>query len=329
MKKLIVALMILSLTLPLPLNCLAASEEGVTPTFLEFFSGSQGGSWYQIGAQIAALTQQETGIPSKVAAGGGSANPDTLHSGQGYFGLVYSGVGYEAYAGLGEYTEPHEELRAVISMYYLPFLMVALSGDTSINGVGDLADKNLSLGKAGQTGYVLAKAVLKAHGIDMDDPSSFTGLNSLLGDSERMDMLRDRQLDCITGLLPLDNATLQSMSLTPGIKLIGMDADAIPEVLSTVPGSEPLTIPSQAFDDNQTGEIQTVSLITALFCRADLSDDLVYAVTKAIYENAASLYQYFGEEYSVILDNPLAGIDEKMPVHPGAEKYYREIGIME
>ena len=64
----------------------AASDgqtEGIVPDYLEFFSGSQGGSWYQVGSQLAALAQEATGITSKVAAGGGSANPDTLQNGEG------------------------------------------------------------------------------------------------------------------------------------------------------------------------------------------------------------------------------------------------------
>lgn len=306
----------------------SAAPTGVVPEYLEFFSGSQGGSWYQVGAQIATLVQESTGIPSKVAAGGGSANPDTLENGEGYFGLAYSGVGYQAYMGQAEYTEPHESLRAVISMYYLPFLIVALANDNSVNSVADLADKDISLGKSGQTGYILAQQVLKAYDIDIDDPASFTGLNSLLGDSERMDLLRDRQLDCITGLLPLDNATLQSMSQTPGIKLISLDEDAVEKILAAVPGAEKIVIPPYTFDDNQSEEILTVSVITTLFCREELDEELVYQVTKTIYENAETLYQFFGEEYSVILDNPLAGIDENMPLHPGAERFYREIGVL-
>ena len=304
-----------------------SAEPGVIPEYIEIFSGSQGGSWYQVGSQLAALTQEATGVTSKVAAGGGSANPDTLQSGDGYFGLVYSGVGYQAYKGEGDYTEPHENLQAVISMYSLPFLTVALRSDDSISTIYDLSDKDLSLGKAGQTGYVIAQAVLKAHGIDLEG-DSFTGMNSLLGDSERMDMLRDRQLDAITGLLPLDNSTLQSMSMTPGIKLIDMDANVISDIQASVPGLEQITIAPKSFDEYQENEITTVAAITSLYCRDDLDEELVYKITKAIYENAETLYQYFGEENSVILDNPLAGIDEDMPIHPGAERFYKEIGII-
>lgn len=301
---------------------------GVVPEYIEIYSGSQGGSWYQVGAQLAVLAQDSTGITSKVAAGGGSANPDTLQNGEAYFGLVYSGVGYQAYLGEGEYTEAHEDISAMISLYSMPFLIVALGNDDSVNSVYDLADKDLSLGKAGQTGYTIAQAVLKAHGIDLEG-SSFTGTNSLLGDSERMDMLRDRQLDAITGLLPLDNSTLQSMSMTPGIKLISMDPDVISQIQAEVPGLEQITIAPYSFDDNQSEEIVTVAAITSIYCRSDLDEEVVYNFTKAIYENAATMYQYFGEENSVILDNPLAGIDEDMPIHPGAEKFYREIGLID
>ncbi len=335
MKKVVIVLLISILCLPVfaggGSDSATVSESGkVIPQFLEFYSGSQGGSWYQVGAQIANLAQEATGIPSKVAAGGGNANPLTLQSGDGYFGLVYSGVGYQAYKGEGDFVDnPCPDLNAVIAINYLPFLMVKLANDDSINTVYDLKDKDISLGKAGQTGFVLARAVLKAHGIDIDDPASFTGLNSMLGDSERMDLLRDRQLDLMTGLLPLDNGNLQSMSLSPGIELIGMDPAVIPQIQEEVPGTEVLVIPAGSFNENQTEDITTVSIVTSLYCRADLDDEIVYEVTKAIYENASSLYQYFGEDYALIPGAPLSGIDPNMPIHPGALKYYREIGIVE
>lgn len=300
---------------------------GVVPEFIEFYSGSQGGSWYQVGAQMAMIAQEATGITCKVAAGGGSANPDTLQNGEGQFGLVYSGVGYQAYAGEGDYAEPHDKICAIISLYNLPFLTVALGNDDSINSIYDLAEKDLSLGKAGQTGFAVAQAVLAAHGIDLDG-DTFTGTNSMLGDSERMDMLRDRQLDAITGLLPLDNSTLQSMSMTPGIKLINMDPNVIKDIQAKIPGLEEITIPAKAFDENQTEDITTVAAITSLYGRADLSDEVVYKITKALYENIESMYQYFGEENCVLPKDPLAGIPEDMPIHPGAMRFYKEIGVL-
>lgn len=102
----------------------------------------------------------------------------------------------------------------------------------------------------------------------------------------------------------------------------------INEIQANVPGLEKITIAPHSFDENQEEEIVTVAAITSLYCRDDLEEETVYKITKAIYENASSLYQYFGEENSVILNNPLSGIDEKMPVHPGAERFYREIGII-
>ena len=94
MKKtfsvLLVALSCLCLFAGGQADAVTTSASGkVIPQFLEFYSGSQGGSWYQVGAQIANLVQQATGIPSKVAAGGGNANPLTMQSGDGYFGLVW------------------------------------------------------------------------------------------------------------------------------------------------------------------------------------------------------------------------------------------------
>ena len=91
---------------------------------------------------------------------------------------------------------------------------------------------------------------------------------------------------------------------------------------------EAVTIEPKTFDEYQTEPVYTVAAITSLICHKDLSEDLVYNITKAIYENAESFNKYYNEEDSVIQSNPLAGVDPAFPIHPGALKFYKEIGIV-
>ena len=325
MKKVLIVTLALILALNAGLLAVAQAE---TPEFLEVFSGSMGGSWYSVGSEIATVLQEKIpGMTARVAPGGGSANPTTVQKKEGLLGLVYTGVAYEAYEGVGDYTEKHGDITQVISLYSMPFLWVALREDQSVNSIYDLADKRVSPGRTGQTGLAISRACFAAHGIDMDKITENGGTVSLLGDSERLNMLRDRNLDAVSGLLPLDHSELQSLSLNPGIKLISLDPEKIPDLQKAISGLEAITIEPGQFDEYQTEPVTTVAAITSLICHKDLDEELVYNITKAVYEEAERFAKYYGEENSVIKTNPLAGCDPNFPVHPGAMKFYQDIGL--
>lgn len=322
--------LLLTLVLVLVMNmCLIPAAQAETPEFLEVFSGSSGGSWYTVGSEVATVIQENVdGMMARVAPGGGSANPTTVQKKEGLLALAYTGVAYEAFTGQGNYTEPHTDLCHVISLYSMPFLWVTLREFEDINTVYDLGDKRISPGRTGQAGLAYARASLAAHGIDMDQITANGGTVSLLGDAERLNMLRDRNLDAASGNFPLDHSELQSMSLNPGIKLLSMDPEKIPELQSMVSGLEAITIAPGTFDEHQTEPIYTVANVTNIICHKDLSEDLVYSITKAIYENADAFNKYYNADDSVIQSNPLAGLDPSFPVHPGAMKFYKEIGLV-
>lgn len=319
-----------TLTMLLLMNtCVLPCAQAADPDFLEVFSGSSGGSWYNVGSEIATVIQENVpNMLARVAPGGGSANPTTIQNKEGWMGLVYTGVAYDAYVGQGDYDTAHNDLCHVISLYSMPFLWVSLRESETVNTIYDLADKRLSPGRTGQTGLAIARASLAAHGIDMDKVTQNGGTVSLLGDSERLNMLRDRNLDAVSGLLPLDHSELKSMSMNPGIKLISLDPEKIPTLQEAIPGLEAIVIEPLTFDEYQTEPVHTVAAITSVICHKDLSEDLVYSITKAIYENAETFGKYYGEKDGVIHSNPLAGVDTNFPVHPGALKFYKEIGLI-
>lgn len=326
MKKTLLVILALVLMLNAGMFSVACAEN---PEFLEVFSGSLGGSWYVVGSEAAAVLEENIpGMTARVAPGGGSANPTTIQSKDGMLGFAYTGVAYEAYMGEGSYTEAHSDLCHVISLYSMPFLWVALRENDDIQTAYDLYNKRISPGRTGQTGLAIANASLAAHDINIDDVTNNGGTVSLLGDSERLSMLRDRNLDAVSGLLPLDHSELQSLSINPGIKLISLDPDRIPILQQAIPGLEAIEIAPGTFDEYQTETITTVAAVTAIICNKDLDEDLVYSITKAIYENAARFDQYYGAENSVIVSNPLAGCDPDFPIHPGALKFYQEIGLL-
>lgn len=172
---------------------------------------------------------------------------------------------------------------------------------------------------------MVAEKSLEAHGIKMDEITKNGGTVSLLGDSERLNMLRDRNLDAASGLFPLNHSDLQSLSMNPGVKLIGMDEKAIDRLLKNVPGLAKVKIPAGSFDKHQTKDIYTVVSVTSIIGHKDLDDDLVYEIVKVLIDNRERINKYIMAEDNVMLE-PLTAKGE-LPVHPGAMKYYREKGL--
>ena len=296
--------------------------------FLEIYSGSFGGSMYLVGADMA-LTLEEhiPGLTAKTAVGGGTANPGVIQRKEGMSGMIYTGVAYEAYSGTGAWAEKgaHPDLMHAISVYSLPFLWIVLD-ESDIYSIYDLANKRISPGKTGQTGLVVAEASLNVHGITFDSISANGGTVSLLGDSDRINMLRDRNIDAFSGLFPVNYSELQSLSLSPGVRVIGLDPATIPALLEKVPGAVEVVIPAGTFNAKQTEDVHTVALVSSWIVNKDLDEDFVYHAVKTLYYNQDEIKKNYPESDNQLSD-PLSGKVPEMPVHPGAQRFFDEIGI--
>ena len=333
MKKLIllllVALISFSVFAQSAPEATAAAEEKYTSSvdFLEIYSGSYGGSMYLVGADMALVLEENfNGISARTAIGGGSANPGIIQSKQGMSGMIYTGVAYEAYTGTGSFEgNACPDLRHAMSVYSLPFLWITLD-ESKIYSIYDFANKRISPGKVGQTGLAVAQASLEVHGLSFDSINANGGTVSLLGDSDRLNMLRDRNLDAASGLFPIDYSELQSLSLNPGVRLIGLDPATIPAILEKVPGSIPVVIPAGTFNSKQTEDVYTIALISSWIVNKDLDDEFVYQAVKAIYNNQEGIAKNFPASDNV-MGTPLAGKVPEMPVHPGAQRFFDEMGI--
>jgi len=291
--------------------------------YLTVYSGSLGGGWHPVGALTAEIIHEAIpALSTKVGPGGGTANPQLIQSGKGLLGMTYTGTQDEAYRGVGDFKTPHQDIRHIISMYSIPFWWVVRK-DSDITSIAHLANKRISPGRIGQTGLHVATESLKVYGITFDSIKAKGGMVSLLGDQERLDSLRDRHLDAISGLFPLNFSGLLSLKLTPGIRLIGLGREQIQKLRGVIAGLGEVKVLKGTFDKDQAEDLYTVSAVTSLICHVSLEDELVYRIAKAMVEGKKRFNQYFPEEDNT-METPLMG--NTIPAHPGALKYYRERG---
>ena len=157
----------------------------------------------------------------------------------------------------------------------------------------------------------------------MDNYYEKSGTVSLLGDSNAL-ICWDRNLDGLG--LSLNHSELQSLSINPGIKLIGLDEKAIDRLMEMVPGLAKVKIPAGSFDKYQTEDIYTVVSVTSIIGHKDLDADLVYQIVDVLIKNRERINKYIMAEDNVMLE-PLTAKGD-LPVHPGAMKYYQEKGLV-
>lgn len=323
MRKIIFLLSILVLFLVTSGICTAQEWEPKMKD-ISIYSGSLGGGWHTVAAITGVILEEHIpGIIARAAPGGGAVNPPTIQSKKGLLGFAYSGTAYEARNALGSYTEPHEDLRHVISIWSIPFFWVTRK-DTDIYSIPDLVGKNICPGRVGQTGLQIATKSLEVYGITFDDIEKAGGMVNQLGDDERFDMLTDRHIDALSNIMALNYGRLLAVDAAVGVRVFAFDEEKIEDMQKEIQGLAKVVIPPNTLSPEQTEPIYTVSVVTTLIAHKDVEDELIYRIVDAMIQERERYNDFFPKEDNMLL-TPLAGA--AIPVHPGAMKYYVEKGF--
>ena len=198
---------------------------------------------------------------------------------------------------------------------------MAVANDDSIQAMTDLAGRKIGIGGTGSGDNGHAKRVFSACGFGVEgiDPQ-YIGVN------EATDQLKDGQIDGFVNVGSVPLSVITEITMTGKGKIIGLTDEEV-EKLTTGDDSVyfPYTIPANSYD-NQPQEIKTVALPTVLCVDAErISEETAYEMTKLIYENVDTLKGL----YAGFDIDPQASLDAiKIPLHPGAEKYYQELGLL-
>ena len=168
-----------------------------------------------------------------------------------------------------------------------------------------------------------SKEILSLYGLDYKDKKNVKG--EYLGYSEAAEALKDGRVDgiLIAGGLPTSSVLDAASSLK--IRILSIEPAMIAKLKETMPWYYEITIPKGTYI-GQTEDVKTVAVANLLICRDDLSNELVYNMTKALHDNQKDLVAAHSAAKDMKLQDALKGMT--VPMHPGAEKYYKEKGIM-
>ena len=319
-RKLIVLVAVVSFTFVFGLTGVQAGDK-----FVRMFSGPEGGSWYPLGAAMMQIAEKNIeGISTSNGPGGGVGNCKAIQRGQADIGWTYTHTSFNAFEGKGKFNKKHDKLRHVMSLYPGIF-QIAVPKNSDIQSISQLSDKRIVPGKVGFTGTAIAEIVLKAYGLTFDSIKKAGGSASFVGYSDSAALMKDGHSDCYMAVTSCPQATLIDLNFRPGIRFLDIDEEHTKKVLEIEPGLMPTVIPKTAYKGMEK-DAATVGTVTEIVASADMPEDLVYQIVKVLYANWDALAKV--KKKAIEDSKPekaLLGVG--IPVHPGAQKYYDEMGI--
>ncbi len=301
----------------------AVAEE----TFLTIGTAGVTGIYYAVGGGICRLVnkdRKEHGIRCSVESTGGSVyNLKTIRSGELEMGTVQSDWQFHAYNGTSVFEEdgPHEDLRAVFSLHP-DTVIIAARTDTDIETLDDLKGKTVNLGNPGSGTRATADVLVDALGWSHDDFALVTELKS----AEQSAALCDGNIDAFLMVAGNPVANVLEAATTCNINIIPVTGDAVDELVESKSFLGHVTIPGGLYRGVDEG-VPTYGLSATFVTRADVDDEVVYQMVKAVFDNFDT-FKAMHPSFANLDKELMVSQGLTAPLHPGAERYYREVGLI-
>ena len=333
MKKqcLITALLSLTMVLGFSGSSLAADKSGFnpnveTPRFMAIGGGSTGGLFFSVAAGFGQLFSTQTPIQAtgQTSTGGGQ-NILLMAKGEIEMAIADNQIVQQAFQGTGDFAGPkqNQNIRAIAAVYPTYFQQI-VRPNSKIDIMTDMRGKRMVVGGPASGTENATRIVYAAHGIEYaGDKKDITP--EWLGVSAGQEKIQNNQADGMTSISPYPYSVYTEMTMTGDGKLISLDDAAIVKLCEGDSPYAPGTIPAKTYQ-NQEADIKTIVMQTLLIADAKLSDDLVYELTKLIFENQDYLISQNNAFKYLNLETAAKGLT--IPLHPGAERYYKEVGAL-
>jgi uncharacterized protein len=307
---------------------------------LNFFTIGTGGTaatYYPVGGVIANAISNPPGsracdeggscgvpglIASAVSSRGSVDNVNAIVSGLRNSGFVQSDVAYWAFTGTGtmDGQPPAENLRAIAALFPEHVHLVALA-DSGINSVADLKGKRVSLDEPGSGTYVDANLIMGAAGLTDADFSA-----EALKPDAASDALRNGQIDAFFFVGGYPTGAIVELASSVKIKLVPIDGASAQTLVDKYGFFSASDIPADAYEG--VGATTTVAVGAQWITSATEDEELIYQITKALWNEKTRVLLDVGHAKgkSITAETALDGIG--IPLHPGAERFYKEAGLL-
>lgn len=295
--------------------------EGDFTDTLTFGTGGAAGVYFPLGTEYANLFEDHIdGVTvNAIETGASVENLGQIFQEEMQLGLTQNDTAAAAVNGTGDFEGAIVDNVGWIGKLYPEAAHVITLEGSGFESIDDLAGQRIAVGPPGSGTRAVADAILAAHGIEEGDYEPF---EEEFGDARAL--LQDGHLDASISVLGAPSSLLNELAATQDVKLLSIDA-SIAEQIAADSGVEAYTITADAYDFLDA-DVSTLSVFAALVASTtQVSPELGYEITRVIYEHADEITLPQGALIS--LDEALIGQGD-VPLHPGAEQYFEEQGIL-
>lgn len=291
--------------------------------FVNVLTGGTSGVYYPLGVALTKIYGDNIdGVRATVQSTKASVeNLNLLQQGRGEVAFALGDAVSLAWAGNAEvgFAKKLDKLRG-ISALYPNYIQIVASAESGIKTLEDLKGKRVSVGAPKSGTELNARAVFEAAGLSYDD----LGKVEYLPFAESVELIKNRQLDATLQSAGLGVASIRDLATSINIVVVPIP----PEVVEAIgdPAYMSATIPAGTYD-GQENDVPTAAITNILVSHSDVSDDLAYQMTKLLYEHLDALQATHSAAKAIKLENAVASMP--VPLHPGAERYYREAGVLQ
>jgi uncharacterized protein len=298
----------------------AAADDGDRPGFLTLATGSTGGTYFPLGGAMAGVWNDNIGDlrVSTQSSGASVENIRLLAAGEVELIMAVNGVAADAMNGEGEFDGEPIDLAFLGNIY--GEVMQVVASDPSIQSISDMAGKRVAIGPPGSGTEVVARAMLEAAGIDPDN--DITAFSESFGDAA--DGLRDGQIDAVFAILALPAGSIEDVATGTDLTFVSIDDDLVQTLLDSDPTLSALDVEAGTYP-GQDDEVVWVTNWATLYAPTDLHEGVVYDLVRVLYEENESIANAHAVGGQIQIDTALDGRAD-IPVHPGAQRYYDEVG---
>lgn len=296
------------------------------PTFITIGTGGVTGVYYPTGGAICRMlskTRSEHGIRCGVESTGGSVyNVNAIRGGELEFGVAQSDIQFKAFNGVEPFESADEDLRSVFSIHPEPFTVVARA-DAGVKSFEDLKGKRVNVGNPGSGQRDTMDVVLEAMGWTADD----FALASELQAAEQSQALCDNNIDAMVYTVGHPSGSIQEATTACDSVLVNVTGEAIDKLVADNPYYRVATIPGGMYRGNEE-DTTTFGVGATLVTSANVPDEVVYNLVKAVFSDMDQ-FRGLHPAFANLDPKQMANDGLSAPLHPGAEKYYREAGLIE
>lgn len=312
------------LALALALAALSVSSCGLAANINFVTAGTQS-TFYPISVTIADLWNKNIDGMNATAtpSGGGVDNLNQALDGEAQIGIANANLVYQSQQGIASFDgAPNPDIRIFAGLYYNPN-QVIVTRASGVESIADLAGKHFSVGAPGSTTVDEATVHLATLGLSLDSDLQTEYMDT----SSAADAIANKQLDGAWIMAGTPNSAVAQIMTTTDSKILSIAPETIEALQADYPWYASYTIPAGTYD-KQDEDVQTSAVKLTLFITADVDEETVYQMTKVFWENWDMLTSTHkalaaADPQKACMD--LAGV----PIHDGAARYYREIGLIQ